>query len=691
MQAALRPPTPTLADVLGLGAVVPFRRGEALLSDDEAKILQDAASGNAEAFRKIFAKHRSDVQRLVFRMMGARGDLEDVIQEVFIQVFRSLGTFRGDSRFSTWLHRVTVNVTLMHIRALRSRPQLGNELLHEPAAPEDDSPADGAARAERLRALYKILDTLSEKKRAVFILHDIEGIAAAQVAKMVESNVLTVRTRLFYARRELEQMWKDEPTLALARNDLLEGRKRLGGGGTMIDDTDDDDELPEDIDLDAELANAGPSPLTRLLAEAKSETTGYVPPAGDFSLAEQKLLLRLETEIAREKRSRRSQLAAGVVASLALAAGAAFLLGRPVSPEVLSQVPTAEPLAFTVVGGPKGGNLRTDSEDPAGFVVGDTVEVADQPLVFERSGVGKGTPRRAMWALDPAGETAGARIKVAKGGDTLVLTLERGAVEADVTPVRDGEAFAVDVAGPAGTTRVAVHGTHLRVAKQGNKITVDLTEGVIALGAPSEGRTTGREIVAPAHVELEAGASPSAAVVSNAGVRAAWVLEAVAEGRSPSLPLPGIPPHASASPSHAVPPKHVAAQGSAPRDSVGLGRSHRHAERRSRKDGPPGRRETLRRAGRGEDRREDQRREHAHGRRTRRRLGRFDPLRSAPVAADPRVRRPGRVRTPHRGSAQLHGPREVRLLSASSYRERRRGRRFLLGLSARAALAQGHA
>jgi len=332
----------------------------------------------------------------------------------------------------------------------------------------------------------------------------------------------------------------------------------------MIDDTDDDDELPEDIDLDAELANAGPSPLTRLLAEAKSETTGYVPPAGDFSLAEQKLLLRLETEIAREKRSRRSQLAAGVVASLALAAGAAFLLGRPVSPEVLSQVPTAEPLAFTVVGGPKGGNLRTDSEDPAGFVVGDTVEVADQPLVFERSGVGKGTPRRAMWALDPAGETAGARIKVAKGGDTLVLTLERGAVEADVTPVRDGEAFAVDVAGPAGTTRVAVHGTHLRVAKQGNKITVDLTEGVIALGAPSEGRTTGREIVAPAHVELEAGASPSAAVVSNAGVRAAWVLEAVAEGRSPSLPLPGIPPHASASPSHAVPPKHVAAQGSAP-------------------------------------------------------------------------------------------------------------------------------
>jgi RNA polymerase sigma-70 factor, ECF subfamily len=179
-----------------------------------------AQRGDARAFEDIYRMHRRDVSRLAARLLGPRGDLEDVIQEVFIQVFRSLSTFRGDSRFSTWLHRVTVNVTLMHIRALRSRPQLGNELLHEPAAPEDDSPADGAARAERLRALYKILDTLSEKKRAVFILHDIEGIAAAQVAKMVESNVLTVRTRLFYARKEVYAAMAQDPTLESIAQEL---------------------------------------------------------------------------------------------------------------------------------------------------------------------------------------------------------------------------------------------------------------------------------------------------------------------------------------------------------------------------------------------------------------------------------------------------------------------------------------
>lgn len=179
-----------------------------------------AQSGDARAFEDIYRMHRRDVSRLAARLLGPRGDLEDVIQEVFIQVFRSLSSFRGDSRFSTWLHRVTVNVTLMHIRALRSRPQLGNELLHDPAAPEGESPVDCAARAERLRALYRILDTLSEKKRAVFILHDIEGVPAAQVASVVDSNVLTVRTRLFYARREVYAAMAQDPTLESIAQEL---------------------------------------------------------------------------------------------------------------------------------------------------------------------------------------------------------------------------------------------------------------------------------------------------------------------------------------------------------------------------------------------------------------------------------------------------------------------------------------
>src|SRR5205823_11217502 len=98
---------------------------------DEELIVRRAAAGDAEAFRTLFLRHRSDVARLVYRMLNAPSDLEDVVQEVFVQVFRSLKDFRGQSKLSTWLHRVTVNVVLMHRRSARSRPVLTEEVPNE--------------------------------------------------------------------------------------------------------------------------------------------------------------------------------------------------------------------------------------------------------------------------------------------------------------------------------------------------------------------------------------------------------------------------------------------------------------------------------------------------------------------------------------------------------------------------------
>ncbi|MFO0609073.1 MAG: RNA polymerase sigma factor [Polyangiales bacterium] len=187
-----------------------------LVSDAEDAIpayVSRARAGDARAFQELYRVHRRDVARLVTRLLGPRADVEDVLQEVFIQVFRSLVSFRGESRFTTWLHRVTVNVTLMHIRAAKSRPQLGPESPSEPPANDDASPAEGAARNERLRALYRILDTLSDKKRAVFILHDLEGTPAAQIAQVLDIPVLTVRTRLFYARKEVYAAMAGDVTL----------------------------------------------------------------------------------------------------------------------------------------------------------------------------------------------------------------------------------------------------------------------------------------------------------------------------------------------------------------------------------------------------------------------------------------------------------------------------------------------
>ncbi len=184
----------------------------------EDALVAKAAAGDTVAFRALYARHRADVARLVYRMLGARSDLDDVIQEVFFQVYRSLKDFRGSSKFSTWLHRVTVNVVLMHRRAAKSRPVYTEETAQDLAADDDAVlPDEDADRRERVRAFSRVLARLADKKRIVFVLHELEGMAPTEIAEVVGAPVLTVRTRLFYARREIEMMLADEPTLASLR------------------------------------------------------------------------------------------------------------------------------------------------------------------------------------------------------------------------------------------------------------------------------------------------------------------------------------------------------------------------------------------------------------------------------------------------------------------------------------------
>jgi len=185
--------------------------------EDEG-LLRRAGAGDAAAFREIFIRHRADVARLVYRMLSVPADLEDVVQEVFVQVFRSLKDFRGQSKFSTWLHRVTVNVVLMHRRSAKSRPVLTEEAPSDVVADDRQPlPDEEAERCERMRAFQRLLGRLAEKKRVVFVLHELEGLPPTEIADIVGAPVLTVRTRLFYARRELEAMLPDEPALANLR------------------------------------------------------------------------------------------------------------------------------------------------------------------------------------------------------------------------------------------------------------------------------------------------------------------------------------------------------------------------------------------------------------------------------------------------------------------------------------------
>ncbi|HVH41645.1 MAG TPA: hypothetical protein VM925_04860, partial [Labilithrix sp.] len=134
-----------------------------------------------------------------------------------------------------------------------------------------------------------------------------------------------------------------------------------------------------------------------------------------------------------------------------------------------------------------------------GYVVrlGDAIEAEGVRAVFERS-------RKVTWLLEQSGGEAVSRVRVKSVGEPLVLGLEQGAVEAQVVPVPMGEAFAVDIASGTSLVRVAVHGTHLRVARAGHRVVVDLTEGVVSIGVPPRtGVTYGTLVTAPAHVELD--------------------------------------------------------------------------------------------------------------------------------------------------------------------------------------------
>lgn len=177
-----------------------------------ADVIQRARAGDAAAFRELYAQHHRQVARQL-AFLVPRADLEDVLQDVFIEVFRSIRRFEGKSAFTTWLYRVTVHVAMKARRKhTRSRLDVVEELPER--ADEGPLPVEVSLSAERQARVEALLEQLSPKKRTVLVMHDLQGVEAQRIAEILDTNVLTVRTRLFYARRELEALAKGDPALA---------------------------------------------------------------------------------------------------------------------------------------------------------------------------------------------------------------------------------------------------------------------------------------------------------------------------------------------------------------------------------------------------------------------------------------------------------------------------------------------
>ena len=160
-----------------------------------------------QPFEELFNAYHRRVYAVCLRMIGNSAEAEDLTQEVFLQVFRKLGTFRGESAFSTWLHRLTVNCVLMDFRKRRSRREQLTEDGEVPEHPISQSVPRSSSLLDRL-ALDEAILKLAPGYRAVFVLHDVEGLQHVEIAEILGCSVGTSKSQLHKARLKLRGLLK---------------------------------------------------------------------------------------------------------------------------------------------------------------------------------------------------------------------------------------------------------------------------------------------------------------------------------------------------------------------------------------------------------------------------------------------------------------------------------------------------
>src|ERR1700721_2989431 len=181
----------------------------------EAEAIRLAQAGNAPAFEFLYQLHGRRVYALGVRMVGNPADAEDLMQEAFLQLFRKIGTFRGESAFSTWLHRMTVNVVLMRLRK-KSLPTDSLEETLEPDAENSGPKRDVGAPDLRLSGavdrvnLERSIEKLPPGYRTVFVLHDVQGYEHNEIADIMGCSVGNSKSQLHKARTRLRELLQEE-------------------------------------------------------------------------------------------------------------------------------------------------------------------------------------------------------------------------------------------------------------------------------------------------------------------------------------------------------------------------------------------------------------------------------------------------------------------------------------------------
>jgi RNA polymerase sigma-70 factor (ECF subfamily) len=184
---------------------------------EEVELVQRARKGDMGAYDQLVQRYQERVYATVYHMTSNHEDANDLTQEAFIKGYQALKSFKGGSSFYTWVYRIAVNKTINFLKQRKNRSQMSlNDLdfnaEHDPdlvALISDKNPRREAGLTELQEKLNEGMQKLSEPHRLVVTLHDVQGLSHEEIAKIMGCNIGTVRSRLFYARQQLQGFLAD--------------------------------------------------------------------------------------------------------------------------------------------------------------------------------------------------------------------------------------------------------------------------------------------------------------------------------------------------------------------------------------------------------------------------------------------------------------------------------------------------
>jgi len=184
---------------------------------EEAELVKRARKGDLEAYDDLVRRYQERIYATIYHMTSNHEDANDLAQEAFIKAFQALRSFKGGSSFYTWVYRIAVNKTINFLKQRKNKAHMSLDDLdfsaeHDPdlvALISDKTPRREVNLAELQEKLNAAMQKLSEPHRLVVTLHDVQGMSHEEIAKIMGCNIGTVRSRLFYARQQLQAYLSD--------------------------------------------------------------------------------------------------------------------------------------------------------------------------------------------------------------------------------------------------------------------------------------------------------------------------------------------------------------------------------------------------------------------------------------------------------------------------------------------------